>query len=77
MSGSPGSSSSGTEGGRGPRDANHDLTARHGDDAERGLRHSDAADAEASARGSRTGEADSDRHDPDDPAGRHENISEA
>jgi hypothetical protein len=77
MSGSPGSSSTGTTGGRSPRDGNHDLTARHGDDPAHGVRHSDDTGAEASARGTRTGEADSDRHDPDDPASRHENISEA
>jgi hypothetical protein len=77
MSGSPGNTSAGTKGGRSPRDGNHDLTARHGDDPEHGIRHSDATDAESSARGTRTGEQDSDRHDPDDPAGRHENISEA
>ncbi len=76
MSGSPGNTSSGTKGGRAPRDANHDVTARHGDDLAHGVRNSDATDAEASARGTRTGEQDSDRHDPDDPANRHENISE-
>lgn len=77
MSGSTGNTSAGTKGGRTPRDGNHDLTARHGDDLEHGVRHSDATDAEASARGTRTGEQDSQRHDPDDPASRHENISEA
>ncbi len=77
MSGSRGNTSAGTKGGRTPRDGNHDLTARHGDDLAHGVRHSDATDAESSARGTRTGEQDSPRHDPDDPASRHENITEA
>jgi uncharacterized protein with PIN domain len=77
MSGSPGNTSAGTKGGRTPRDDNHDITARHGDDLAHGVRHSDATDAEASARGTRTGEQDSNRQDPDDPANRHENISES
>ena len=77
MSGSPGSSDTGTKGGRPAKDANHDITARHGDDLAHGVRHSDDTGASTSARGTETGEQDSDRHDPDDPAGRHENISEA
>jgi uncharacterized protein with PIN domain len=76
MSGSPGSSSTGTQGGRGPRDANHDLTARHGDDLAHGVRHSDDTGASTSARPTESGEADTRRQDPDDPANTHANQSE-
>ncbi len=76
MSGSPGNTSGGTKGERGPRNANHDITARHGDDLEHGLRHSDDVGAETSARGTRAATEDSVRQDPDDPASRHENQSE-
>lgn len=62
MSGSSGNTSSGTEGGRTPRNGNSDVTARHG-------AHGDAArddtGAEASARGTRTGRNDSKPADPD------------
>ena len=77
MSGSPGSSDSGTKGGRPAQDANHDVTARHGDDLDHGVRHSDDTGASTSARHTQTGERDAERRDPDDPASRHENISEA
>ncbi len=77
MSGSPGNTSSGTKGGRPAKDATHDITARHGDDLAHGVRHSPDTGASTSARPTQTGEHDSERHDPDDPASRHENISEA
>ncbi len=77
MSGSPGNTSTGTKGGRPAKDATHDITARHGDDLAHGVRHSPDTGASTSARPTQTGEHDSERHDPDDPASRHENISEA
>jgi uncharacterized protein with PIN domain len=77
MSGSPGNTSAGTKGGRTPRDGNHDLTARHGDDLAHGVRHSDDTGASTSARPTESGEADTRRQDPDDPSSTHENQSEA
>lgn len=65
MSGSPGGSSPGTQAGRGPRDANHDVTARHGDDPEHGVRHSNDTGASTSARTTEDGEADVRRDAPD------------
>ena len=76
MSGSPGGSSPGTQAGRGPRNSTHDITARHGDDAEHGVRHSDDTGASTSARPTVSGEQDTRRQDPDDPADTHANQSE-
>jgi hypothetical protein len=76
MSGSPGGSSPGTKGGRPAQNANHDITARHGDDLAHGVRHSDDDGASTSARGTESGEADTRRRDPDDPADTPPNQSE-
>jgi hypothetical protein len=64
MSGSPGSSSAGTKGGRTPRNENADLVERHDRD---GGRHAGGTDASTSARPTQTGERDSHRADPDRP----------
>ena len=76
MSGGSNSSNPGTKAGRGPRNDNHDITARHGDDPARGVRHSDDTGASTSARDTVSGEADTRRRDPDDPANTHANQSE-
>lgn len=62
MSGSPGSSSAGSTGGRSPRNDNADVTERHD---RGGGRHAGGTDASTSARGTQTGERDSSTPDPD------------
>ena len=66
MSGSPGNTSSGTEGGRSPRNKNADIVERHDRD---GGRHAGGTDASTSARPTQTGERDSKPADPDRPDG--------
>ena len=62
MSGSPGNSSAGTQGGRTPRNENADVVERHG---RPGGRHSGDTDAETHARPTLTGERDSRAADSD------------
>jgi hypothetical protein len=62
MSGSSGNTSAGSQGGRAPRNGNSDITSRRGPDAPSAK---DDTGAESSARGTRTGRADSERSDPD------------
>ena len=62
MSGSSGNTSGGATGGRTPRNANSDVTARHGSDA---ASAKDDTGAETSARSTKTGRNDSERSDPD------------
>ena len=64
MSGSPGSSSAGTQGGRTPRNDNADIVERHG---RPGGRNTGGTDAESSARPPLSGERDSRAADPDRP----------
>ncbi len=64
MSGSPGSSSAGTQGGRTPRNDNAELVERHD---RGGGRHAGDTDATTSARPTQTGERDANRADPDRP----------
>lgn len=64
MSGSPGNTSAGTQGGRTPRNANADIVERHHGPGER---HSGDTDATTHARPTQTGEQDSKRADPDRP----------
>ena len=66
MSGSPGNTSSGNEGGRSPRNKNADIVERHDRD---GGRHAGGTDASTSARPTQTGERDSKPADPDQPDG--------
>jgi hypothetical protein len=64
MSGSPGNTSAGNQGGRTPRNANADIVERHG---RPGGRHSGGTDASTDARATQTGEQDSKQADPDRP----------
>ena len=64
MSGSPGSSSAGTQGGRSPRNDNADIVERH---ERAGGRHAGGTDASTSARNSQSGERDTKPSDPDRP----------
>ena len=64
MSGSAGNTSSGTKGGRSPRNDNADLVERHD---RGGGRHAGDTDASTSARKTQTGERDSKPADPDQP----------
>ncbi len=64
MSGSPGNTSAGSQGGRTPRDKNADVTARHGHG---GGEHAGDTDASTAARATRTGGNDSRAADPDAP----------
>ena len=64
MSGSPGNTSAGTQGGRSPRNENADLVERHD---RGGGRHAGGTDASTSARPTQTGERDPKPADPDGP----------
>lgn len=64
MSGSPGNTSGGTQGGRSPRHGNDDVTARHN---QKGPQQVQGGSAEESARGTVTGRNDSRQADPDQP----------
>jgi hypothetical protein len=64
MSGSPGNTGAGAQGGRTPRNQNADLVDRHG---RPGGRHTGGTDASTDARATQTGERDAKRADPDRP----------
>ena len=64
MSGSPGNTSGGTQGGRTPRGRNEDVVARHG---RGGAEATPNPDASTAARATRTGRNDSAHADPDAP----------
>jgi len=62
MSGSPGNTSSGNQGGRSPRHGNDDVIARHRQGEQQ---QEQSGGAEESARGTITGRDDSRKADPD------------
>jgi hypothetical protein len=64
MSGSPGNTNPGTQGGRAPRHGNDDVIARHRQGEHQ---QEQGGSAEESARGTITGRNDSRRADPDTP----------
>ncbi len=77
MGGSTGNTSNNGQSGRPAHNANHDITARHGDDLAHGVRDSDDTGASTSARASQNGNPDRSRHDPDRPAPQGEETSKA